>query len=116
MSMAATGPNRFDCSGFVFYILKNYYGDLLKQNNISLPRSSRAMAGVGTPVSRDSLEIGDLVFFNNTSGNINHVGLYIGNQQFIHASSGSSMSVIISPLNTGNYLRRYATARRLFTQ
>ena len=112
----AAGPNRFDCSGYVFFILRSYYSDLLTQNNISLPRSSRAMAGVGTPVSKDALEIGDLVFFNNTSGNINHVGLYIGNQQFIHASSGRSMGVIISPLNTGTYLTRYATARRLFTR
>ncbi len=111
---ATTGPNSFDCSGYVYYILHKYYGDQLKENNINLPRSSRAMASVGTPVSRDNLEVGDLVFFNNTSGSINHVGLYLGNNQFIHASSGSSMSVIISPLNTGTYNNRYNTARRLF--
>jgi len=111
---ATTGPNSFDCSGFVYYILHQYYGNQLKENGISLPRSSRAMASVGTPVSRNSLEVGDLVFFNNSSGNINHVGFYLGNNQFIHASSGSSMSVIISPLNTGTYNTRYNTARRLF--
>ena len=110
---ATAGPSTFDCSGFVYYILNTYYTDLLKDNGINLPRSSRAMAGVGTPVSRDALEVGDLVFFNNTGGSINHVGFYIGSNQFIHASSGSSMSVIISSLSEVNYVRRYNTARRL---
>ncbi|MDW7677348.1 MAG: SH3 domain-containing protein [Bacillota bacterium] len=110
---ATAGPSTFDCSGFVYYILNTYYTDLLKNNGINLPRSSRAMAGVGTPVSRDALEVGDLVFFNNTGGTINHVGFYIGSNQFIHASSGSSMSVIISSLSEANYVRRYNTARRL---
>lgn len=113
-SYGATGPSRFDCSGFVYYITHNYYGDLLKENNISLPRSSRTMARVGTAVSRNNLEVGDLVFFKNTSGTINHVGFYIGNDQFIHASSGASMSVIISSLNESNYARRYDSAKRLF--
>lgn len=111
---ATTGPNSFDCSGFVYYILHQYYGNQLTENGITLPRSSRAMASVGTPVSRNNLQVGDLVFFNNSSGTINHVGFYLGNNQFIHASSGSSMSVIISPINTGTYNTRYNTARRLF--
>lgn len=112
---AATGPNQFDCSGFVYYILHEYYGDMLRQNNINLPRSSRYMATVGTAVGRDQLEIGDLVFFNNgSSSRINHVGIYIGSNNFIHASSGANMSVIISSLNADNYRRRYSTARRLF--
>ncbi|SMP49832.1 C40 family peptidase [Anoxynatronum buryatiense] len=111
---ASAGPSRFDCSGYVYYILNTYYKDELKANGINLPRSSRTMAGVGTPVSRDTLQVGDLVFFNNTSGSINHVGFYIGNNQFIHASSGGSMSVIVSSLNEDNYRRRYNTARRLF--
>ena len=114
-SYGTTGPSRFDCSGYVYYILHEYYGHLLQEHNISLPRSSRAMSAVGTPVSRNQLEVGDLVFFNNTStGRINHVGFYIGNSRFIHASSGSQMSVIISSVNDANYNRRYATARRLF--
>ncbi|SDY85854.1 C40 family peptidase [Tindallia californiensis] len=112
---AATGPNQFDCSGFVYYILHEYYGDMLRQNNINLPRSSRYMATVGTAVGRNQLEVGDLVFFNNgSSSSINHVGIYIGGNNFIHASSGSNMSVIVSSLNADNYRRRYSTARRLF--
>ncbi|RQD70638.1 MAG: hypothetical protein D5S00_03685 [Tindallia sp. MSAO_Bac2] len=112
---AATGPNQFDCSGFVFYILHEYYGDQLTLHNINLPRSSRYMANVGTTVSRDQLHVGDLVFFNNGStSTINHVGIYIGGNNFIHASSGSNMSVIISSLNADNYRRRYSTAKRIF--
>ena len=111
---ATAGPNSFDCSGYVYYILNKYYGTQLKEHGIQLPRSSRTMVNVGTPVSKSNLEVGDLVFFNNSSGTINHVGFYIGNNQFIHASSGSSMSVIVSPINTGTYNTRYNTARRLF--
>ena len=111
---ASAGPNRFDCSGYVYYILTTYYRDDLKASGINLPRSSRTMAGVGTPIDRDSLQVGDLVFFNNNSGTINHVGFYIGSNQVIHASSGGSMSVIVSSLNEDNYRRRYNTARRLF--
>ncbi len=110
---AATGPNRFDCSGFVYYILHEYYGEQLRQQSINLPRSSRYMANVGTTISRDQLQVGDLVFFNNGStSRINHVGIYIGGNNFIHASSGSNMSVIVSSLNS-NYDRRYSTAKRV---
>jgi uncharacterized protein YgiM (DUF1202 family) len=110
----ASGPNSFDCSGFVSYILKTYYGDYLKEKGINLPRSSRDQAKVGTPVSRDQLQMGDLVFFNNgSSKTINHVGIYLENGIFIHASSGKSMSVIKSTLNEGTYLRRYSMAVRL---
>lgn len=112
---AATGPSQFDCSGFVYYILHEYYGQELRENSINLPRSSRHMANVGETISRDQLQIGDLVFFNNGSSNrINHVGFYIGGNNFIHASSGSNMSVIVSSLNANNYNRRYSTAKRLF--
>ncbi|AKL95073.1 NLP/P60 protein [Clostridium aceticum] len=111
---ATAGPSSFDCSGFVFYILNTYYKDYLNQRGINLPRSSRDQANVGTSVSRNQLQIGDLVFFNNgTSSTINHVGIYIGNNQFIHSSSGRSMGVIISSLDEANYKRRYSTATRL---
>ena len=74
MSRGAT-----DCSGFTCQVFKTL--------GINLPRTARAQAGVGTRVSRAQLQKGDLVFFN-TLGFISHVGIYIGDSRFIHASSG----------------------------
>lgn len=104
----ATGPNRFDCSGFTKYVFKKC--------GIDIPRTSKTQAKIGKKVSKSSLQIGDLVFFNsNGKGTtISHVGIYIGNGKFIHASSGSKYSVIISDITTGNYNKRYVTARRVF--
>jgi peptidoglycan DL-endopeptidase CwlO len=71
----AAGPNAFDCSGLV----KWSFGNAGK----ALPRTSRAMAGVGTAVPRANLQPGDLVFFYQP---ISHVGIYIGNDKIVHAS------------------------------
>ncbi|SDK59051.1 C40 family peptidase [Natronincola ferrireducens] len=111
---AGNGPNSFDCSGFTYYIFNTYYKEYLQQKGINLPRTSRSQANVGTQVSRNQLQIGDLVFFNNgSSKTINHVGIYVGNNEFIHASSGGNMRVIISSLNENTYKNRYSTAVRL---
>jgi peptidoglycan DL-endopeptidase CwlO len=75
----ASGPNAFDCSGLV----KWSFGSAGR----ALPRSSRAMAGVGTPVSKANLQPGDLVFFYKP---ISHVGIYIGNGKMVHASNRTS--------------------------
>jgi peptidoglycan DL-endopeptidase CwlO len=75
----ASGPNAFDCSGLV----KWSFGSAGR----ALPRSSRAMAGVGTPVSKANLQPGDLVFFYKP---ISHVGIYIGNGKMVHASNRKS--------------------------
>ncbi len=110
-----TGPDRFDCSGFTYYILNHYYGDYLKLKGINLPRSSRDQATVGTTVSKNALEIGDLVFFNTNSqrgSTITHVGIYIGSGNFIHASSARG-NVMISSLSEGYYQTRYIKAVRL---
>lgn len=104
----ATGPNKFDCSGFTTYVFKKC--------GIKLPRTSSTQATVGKKVSKSNLQTGDLVFFNsNGKGTkISHVGIYIGNGKFIHASSGSKYSVIISDITTGTYNKRYVTARRVY--
>lgn len=68
-----------DCSGFVLSVFKNY--------GISLSHSSRAQAGEGTKISMDEAKPGDLIFYGNGSGTINHVAIYIGGGQVIHASS-----------------------------
>ena len=68
-----------DCSGFVLSVFKKY--------GITLSHSSRAQANEGTKISASELKPGDLVFYGNGKGNINHVAIYIGGGQVIHASS-----------------------------
>jgi peptidoglycan DL-endopeptidase CwlO len=75
----ASGPNAFDCSGLVSWAFK--------KAGKSLPRTSRAMSKVGTPVSRASLQPGDLVFFYKP---VSHVGIYIGDGKIVHASTRKS--------------------------
>jgi cell wall-associated NlpC family hydrolase len=68
-----------DCSGFVMSVFKKY--------GISLSHSSRAQANEGTKISLSDLKPGDLIFYGNSSGTINHVAIYIGGGQIVHASS-----------------------------
>ena len=99
------GPNTFDCSGFVQYVYKHF--------GISLSRSSKTQAKDGVAVSKSNLQPGDILIFKNTAKTaIGHVGIYIGNNQFIHASN-SRTGVIISSLSTSSYQQRYVTARRV---
>ncbi len=104
---AATGPNAFDCSGFTYFVYKNF--------GITIPRSSYNLGGVGMAVTKSELVPGDLILFTGPSSGtgIGHVGIYIGNGNFIHASSGSSMSVKIDTILSGSYNSRYIGARRL---
>jgi peptidoglycan DL-endopeptidase CwlO len=72
----AAGPNAFDCSGLVSWAYRS--------SGKTLPRSSRAMSHVGTPVSKGALQPGDLVFFY---GGPSHVAIYVGNGKVVHASN-----------------------------
>ncbi|QEK12324.1 SH3 domain-containing protein [Crassaminicella thermophila] len=105
----ASGPNRFDCSGFTSYVYHNI--------GIKIPRTSSNQVRIGKKVSKSDLRAGDLVFFDTNgvnNGKISHVGIYIGNGQFIHASSGKkAKKVVISDLTEGYYKRTYVTARRV---
>lgn len=106
---SAEGPNAFDCSGFVKYCFKQAY-------SIDLPHSASAISKKGTRIPKDQLQAGDIVFFStNRSGNVNHAGIYIGNGDFIHASSSSynGHQVHINPINTGFYDEVYKWAQRL---
>lgn len=106
-SYGARGPKRFDCSGFVGYSYEKALG-------VKLPRDSRSMSKVGKKVKKSELIKGDLVFFNTAGGSrITHVGMYIGDGKFIHASSGTVRKVTISDLSSGYYSNRYNTARRI---
>lgn len=71
------------------------------------------MLGVGSPVSREKLKPGDVLFFENTyRRGISHVGIYVGGGKFIHASSAGG-SVIITPLSKSYYAKRLCAARRM---
>lgn len=102
-----SGDKSFDCSGFTMYVYKKF--------GYALSHSATAQSKVGTYVAKEDLQAGDLVFFLDyeTMDGIGHCGIYIGNGEFIHASSGSGYCVKISNLLTGSYNTRYATARRL---
>ena len=95
----------FDCSGFVRYVFK-------EAANLTLPHGARAMSQIGKNVTEKELQPGDLVFFNTMKSVYSHVGIYVGNNRFIHApSAGSSISV--SDMNDSYWSKRYTGARRI---
>jgi cell wall-associated NlpC family hydrolase len=105
---AEEGPRAFDCSGLTYYS----FGRM----NLEIPRVSRDQAKAGIAVPLNALQYGDLVFFDTRedfTGTVNHVGVYIGNDKFQHASSRNGR-VVISSLNDSDYSKRLLTARRYF--
>lgn len=97
-----------DCSGFTSSVYKNF--------GISINRTSSSQYSNGTRVSRGELKKGDLVFFDTSGGNngsISHVGMYVGNGQFIHSST--KRGVIVSDLNSGYYNNAYVGATRILS-
>ena len=103
---AEEGPKAFDCSGLTYYS----FGRM----NLEIPRVSRDQATAGVEVPLDALQYGDLVFFDtgeDFTGTVTHVGVYIGDQKFQHASSRNGR-VVISSLNESDYASRFLTARR----
>lgn len=99
-------PDGFDCSGLVQYVLKKH--------GINIPRTTEQQAEFGIHISKNALRPGDLVFLQNTyRAGISHVGIYIGNDQMIHASS--SKGVTISNLSSAYYLKHYHSARQLIS-
>ena len=102
-----TKPNAFDCSGYMKY--------LYEKAGIEIPRTAYQQSKVGQDVDRDELEKGDLLFFLTDKKRripITHVGLYIGNDKFIHAAS-SKLGVIISSLSKSKYNKIYVKAKRI---
>ncbi len=98
-------PKGFDCSGFTTYVFEKF--------NVKLPRTASSQFNSGIKVEKENLQPGDLVFFTTYKKGPSHVGIYIGNNQFIHASSGSNgHKVVITGLDTSYYKRRYLGARR----
>jgi hypothetical protein len=104
-SWGGTSRSGVDCSGFTTSVFRS--------QGISLPRTAAEQSSRGHAVSRGDLTAGDLVFFHTgRSRRINHVGIYIGSGNFIHASSGGGQ-VQINSLNEGYYNERFSTARRV---
>lgn len=97
-------PSGFDCSGFVYYVLK--------QVGLSPYRTPASQFTQGTAVTKDSLQPGDIVFFADTAASgISHVGIYAGSGQFIHAPNSRS-TVSYSSLTVGYWATHYYGARR----
>lgn len=100
----STGPKSFDCSGFVNYVYKEIA-------TVQLPRTSYNIAKLKNKVEKDDLQIGDIIYFKTTKKKrISHVGIYIGNNKFVHASSAKK-KVVISEIE-GFYKRAYRGAVR----
>lgn len=101
----------FDCSGFVGYLFREEAG-------IQLPRSTREMINLDAPlVSRNDLEPGDIVFFNNRGrGRVSHAGIYIGDDQFIHSSSSRSGGVRVDSMDDRYWRASFMEAKRVLAQ
>ncbi len=100
-----TSPKGFDCSGIIYYIAKNH--------NISTPRTAYGLAHYGTQVDRSQLKVGDLVFFSTRARRrYSHVGIYIGNDRFVHAPR-TGYDVMVSSLKKPYYDKHFSGARRL---
>jgi len=102
-----TTPKGFDCSGYAQYICK--------KNGLKIPRNSRIQAKFGKYIKRKDLKVGDLVFFDTSKrkkGYVNHVGIYIGNDKFIHASSAKK-KVVVTSLKGTFHGKRFKWGRRI---
>ncbi len=95
----------FDCSGFVQYVFKH-------AAQISLPPSARTISELGDTVKREDLQPGDLVFFNTLKSAFSHVGIYVGNNQFIHAPRAGA-KVRVENMDERYWRTRYNGAKRL---
>ena len=97
-------PKGFDCSGFVKYVFKNF--------DIELTRTARSQASGADKISKSELLPGDLVFFSGRGYSVGHVGIYIGDGQFIHASSPGDY-VKITDLSDSYYVNHYTSSGRV---
>lgn len=100
-----TAENGFDCSGLIRRVFKDALG-------LDLPRTAREMAGRGERISRSELKPGDLVFFHTMRSAFSHVGIYIGDNQFVHSPSKGGR-VRIEDMDTAYWRSRFNGARRL---
>ncbi|MBE0621624.1 MAG: C40 family peptidase [Burkholderiales bacterium] len=97
----------FDCSGLVVYVYRESAG-------LALPRNTLDLSHLGEPIERGALRPGDLIFYNTQRREYSHVGIYLGEDRFIHAPS-SGGEVRVENLNADYWTRRYSGARRVIT-
>ena len=95
-----------DCSGFVGHVFRQTTG-------IVLPRDSHAISKAAQPLAETELLPGDLVFFNTLNRAFSHVGIYLGDDRFVHAASSRSGAVMVSNLNDRYWRERFDGARRV---
>jgi len=102
-----TPDSGLDCSGFVRYVFQDTLG-------MALPRRAEEMSRVGEKVRMSELKPGDLVFFNTMRRTFSHVGIYIGDNKFVHSPSTGS-TIRVDDLDDGYWEKRFTGARRLET-
>jgi len=94
----------FDCSGFVQHVYRHH--------GIALPRTTREMAQTLPKIAKNNLQSGDLLFFNVNGKPFSHVGIYIDNNDFVHAPSRRTGKVLVSSLNNRYWSKRFIGIRR----
>ncbi|MDO9107082.1 MAG: C40 family peptidase [Methylovulum sp.] len=99
-----TPEEGFDCSGFVRHVYK--------KQGITLPRTAKDMALALSPIPKNAVHSGDLLFFNIDGRPFSHVGIYVNNDSFIHAPSQRTGRVLVSSLKNDYWHKRYIGARR----
>lgn len=98
-------PNEgFDCSGFVQHVYKHH--------GIALPRTTKEMAQTLPKIAKSNLQSGDLLFFNVNGKPFSHVGIYVDNNDFVHAPSRRTGKVLVSSLNNRYWSKRLIGIRR----
>lgn len=95
-----------DCSGLVNHVY-------LQAARLQLPRDTAALSQFGHAIEKAGLQAGDLVFFNTLNRAFSHVGIYLGDDRFIHASSSASGSVMLSSLTSPYWAEHFDGARRV---
>ncbi len=105
----ATGPDSFDCSGLIYFVAR-------ESNKTQLPRTAKALFSKAKQIPDNEKEPGDLLFFATTStGTVSHVGIYIGNDQFISAlSDGPNTGVVLSSLKESYWKDKYLGAGQIY--
>ncbi len=98
-----TTPDGWDCSGYTQYVMR--------ESGITIPRTAAEQYGTGMSINKNDLKTGDLVFFTTYKPGASHVGFYMGDGKFIHASS-AAQKVTINSLSEDYYTDRYIGARR----
>jgi len=101
----STPETGFDCSGFVSHVFREGLG-------LILPRSSKELSNSGEEISKEQLKPGDLVFFNTMRRTFSHVGIYLGDNQFVHAPRAGGR-VRIEDMRDNYWYKRFNGARRV---